>query len=131
MSRSRKKVGGHVDRCPYMKNYANRRLRSYARDKLRPQYVQATVVDELCDYVEALGAWTSTPFTYFPAHDSFYNPNIELSYSLYKRYSCPWDICDWKWLVWSRQEAIKDYERYGGDWRGRTLEQHIARQFGK
>ena len=45
MSRSTKKVGGFIDRSPFMKNQDNRRLRTYARDALRVHFVQDYEID--------------------------------------------------------------------------------------
>lgn len=66
MSRSYKKNPWVCDRNPFMKNYANRRLRRH--------HIDIDGADETGDY-----AW-------------------------YKRVTCPWDICDWKWQLESTFE---------------------------
>lgn len=57
MSRSYKKNPWVCDRNPFMKNYANRRLRRKPIDL---------------------------------------EDGVDPSRSAYKKFSCPWDICDWK-----------------------------------
>lgn len=102
MSRSVKKVPGFADRNPWYKNYANRRLRCAARNSLRPQYVQDTECVPHPWYSDPEASWW-----YWIEEPTFYDPNIELNYGSYRKYSCPWDICDWKWLLWSTQEVEK------------------------
>lgn len=63
MSRSYKKTAGWCDRNPFMKNYANRKVRQ-------------------------ISVWK----------------DIDADNSWYKRYTCPWDICDYKSLYWSDNE---------------------------
>ena len=75
MSRSRKKVGGFTDSCPYMKRYANRRLR-----RLSP---------EQAEYEFGGGKSNIT-----------------------RRYTCPWDICDWKDLYFSMEEVRRILIRF-------------------
>lgn len=75
MSRSYKKYAGNVDRNPYMKNYANRKLRGIKGD------------------VTLFGKGTE-----------------------YKRLTCSWDICDWKFIYHSNEEIIRiannEYDYY-------------------
>ena len=112
MSRSVKKVPGFTDRNPFMKNFANKRLRAVATRVLRNQYVQEvsyeTLVDDYRDYRDDWDYWDDWDYYYKEPYYSFYDPSIELSRGNYKRYTCPWDICDWKWLYWDTQE-IKEY----------------------
>ena len=75
MSRSRKKVLGFVDRNPFMKTYANRRIR-----RLKPEALE-----------HAFGAGKSNRT---------------------RRYSSPYDICDYKDVYFSENEVRYMLEKY-------------------
>ena len=66
MSRSFKKTPGWTDRDPWMKNYANRRIR------------RKPVEFEIADG------------------------------GSYRKLTCPWDICDWKFLLYTEIQ-MQDY----------------------
>jgi hypothetical protein len=70
MARTYKKTLGFCDRNPWMKRYADRRLRCVSLEKTL-----------------ACGR-------------------------AYARYTCPWDICDWKHLYWTEAEFRRDRHRF-------------------
>ena len=75
MSRSRKKVGGFVDRNPYMKKYANRRVRRLSAEQVEHEF----------------GGGKSARV---------------------RRYTCPWDICDFKDVYFSVGEVEAMFIRH-------------------
>ena len=83
MTRSVKKVPGYTDRNPWAKRYANKRVRAVATRALRNHLV---------------------------TYDSFYDPTLELNHKMYKRYTCSYDICDYKFLYWSPLEIKGNIE---------------------
>lgn len=82
MSRSRKKNPWVCDRNPWMKNYANRRVR-----RTKPR------LDNLEDWISPIP-----------------------EYRGYARYTCPWDICDWKWTYGTEAEYVEHQRRFQEEW---------------
>lgn len=79
MSRSYKKNPWVCDRDPFMKNYANRRVRRKKID---------------WDGEDEVG-----------------------NHGWYKKVTCPWDICDWKWQVESSfKRYVEEHERNALQW---------------
>ena len=111
MSRSVKKVPGFTDRNPFMKNYANKRLRCRSRDSLRPQFTQVLSYDTLVsDWNDVWDyRWSySRRDVYEVTYDSFDNPRLPANHMSYRKNTCSWDICDWKWFYWSPRE-VEEY----------------------
>ena len=83
MSRSYKKAVGCVDRSPWYKNYANKRIRSI------PIKTEEDWVDPI------------------PSHKG------------YTKYTCTYDICDYKWLYFNGFKELKrDRETSTSYWTG-------------
>lgn len=79
MSRSYKKNAWVCDRNPFMKNYANRRVRR--------KQINLNGEEETGNY-----GW-------------------------YRKVTCPWDICDWKWqLESSFEQYVQEHERTYRHW---------------
>lgn len=123
MSRSVKKVPGFTDRNPWQKRYANKRLRCAARNSLRPQYVQETECVPHPWYSDPEASWW-----YWIEEPTFYDPNIELNYGSYRKYSCPWDICDWTCLYWNPREVAETCE---DPWGYQSTAQYRAKLYSK
>ena len=73
MSRSRKKVGGFVDRNPFMKKYANRQLRRLSPEQFEYEFGRQARVH---------------------------------------KYTCPWNICDWRDVYFSEAEVLHSFADY-------------------
>lgn len=113
MSRSRKKNWFVKDRNPFMKNYANRRLR---RIKIVVNDLELGYDDD--SYGEIVGEKT----------------NLPLDNKSYKKYTCSYDISDWCWYS-SEQHITKYVNRWFDDihWtprfiEGKSKEEIIKRQ---
>lgn len=102
MSRSVKKVPGYTDRNPWAKRYANKRLRCAARDSLRNQFTQVTSIEQL-SYEGSFGGWDHWELEY----SSYDDPRLPANHMSYRKHTCSYDICDWKYLLWSSQEVTE------------------------